>query len=48
MNFWRSFGFYTPSPIDNILEKDSFELEELLEEDDIIHELRVLNKNLLS
>ena len=48
MNFWRSFGFYTPSPIDNILERDAFELEELLAEDDISHELVSHNKNLIA
>eukprot|EP01094_Clydonella_sp_ATCC50884_P004966 TRINITY_DN1394_c0_g1_i1.p1 TRINITY_DN1394_c0_g1~~TRINITY_DN1394_c0_g1_i1.p1 ORF type:complete len:604 (+),score=231.28 TRINITY_DN1394_c0_g1_i1:121-1932(+) len=48
MNFWRSFGFYTPSPIDNILERDAFELEELLAEDDISQELNSHNKNLIA
>ena len=34
--FWRVAGFTQPSPVEAILDKDSFTLEELLDEDDLI------------
>ena len=34
--FWRVAGFTQPSPIETILDKENFTLEELLDEDDLI------------
>ena len=34
--FWRVAGFTQPSPVETLLDKDNFTLEELLDEDDII------------
>ena len=47
MNFWRTFGIHTVSAIDSILEKDSFTLEDLLDEDEVLHECRSENQKLL-
>lgn len=37
-DFWKDFSF--PSPVDDILKKDDFTLEELLDEDDVVTETR--------
>ena len=37
--FWRVAGFTQPSPIETILDKENFTLEELLDEDDLIQVL---------
>lgn len=37
-NFWAEFSF--PSPVDDILKKPSFTLEELLDEDDVVVDIR--------
>ena len=34
--FWRVAGFTQPSPVETLLDKGTFTLEELLEEDDLI------------
>ena len=47
MSFWRTFGFQSVSPIDTILERDHFTLEDLLDEDDILTECKGQNKKLL-
>eukprot|EP01099_Mayorella_cantabrigiensis_P000428 TRINITY_DN1195_c0_g1_i2.p1 TRINITY_DN1195_c0_g1~~TRINITY_DN1195_c0_g1_i2.p1 ORF type:complete len:379 (-),score=79.26 TRINITY_DN1195_c0_g1_i2:468-1604(-) len=47
MSFWRTFGFTTISPIDTILERDQFTLEELLDEEEILQECKAQNKKLL-
>ena len=39
--FWRVAGFTQPSPIETILDKENFNLEELLDEDDLIQVLVV-------
>ncbi|KAK4172594.1 SIT4 phosphatase-associated protein-domain-containing protein [Triangularia setosa] len=44
--FWR-FGGYNVSTIDTILEKESFQLEELLDESDLIQELKQHNPKLV-
>lgn len=44
--FWR-FGGYNVSAIDTILEKESFQLEELLDESDLIQELKQHNPKLV-
>ena len=47
MTFWRTFGFHTVSPVETILEKDNFTLEELLDEEDILQECKSQNQKLL-
>ncbi|ORX92115.1 SAPS-domain-containing protein [Basidiobolus meristosporus CBS 931.73] len=44
--FWR-FGFHTVSPIDTLLEKDDLAVEELMDQDDILQELRAANSKLI-
>lgn len=34
--FWRVAGFTQPSPVETLLDKGTFTLEELLDEDDLI------------
>lgn len=46
--FWKVAGFSQPSPIEQILEKEQFTLEELLDEDDIIQECKSLNGRLIA
>ena len=46
--FWKVAGFAQPSPIEAILDKDSFTLEELLDEDDLIQECKSLNDRLVA
>lgn len=45
--FWHASSYAQPSPIESILEKESFTLEELLEEDDLIQETKSLNGRLI-
>ncbi|GAB4814745.1 hypothetical protein N2152v2_001791 [Parachlorella kessleri] len=44
--FWRVSGLNTASPVDSILDKDNFTLEELLDEDELIQECKSLNARL--
>ncbi|KAK9810880.1 hypothetical protein WJX73_005157 [Symbiochloris irregularis] len=44
--FWH-VGFTQPSPIEGILDKDSYTLQELLEEDDLIQEVKSQNERLV-
>ena len=44
--FWR-FGFHQASPLEAILEKESFTLQELLEEEDVLQECKALNRKLV-
>lgn len=44
--FWK-FGFHAQSAIDNILDRETFTLEELLDEDDILQETKSNNKRLV-
>ncbi|KAL8217835.1 hypothetical protein R6Q57_021208 [Mikania cordata] len=46
--FWRMTGLSTTSPVDTILEKESYTLEELLDEDEIIQECKALNSRLIN
>jgi serine/threonine-protein phosphatase 6 regulatory subunit 3 len=46
MSLWRNFAFQS-SPIDNILERVNFSLEELLDEDDILQEIKAQNRKLI-
>jgi hypothetical protein len=38
MQFWQDFAW--ASPIDDILKSENFKLEDLLDEDDVIQEMR--------
>ncbi|ORX98993.1 SAPS-domain-containing protein [Basidiobolus meristosporus CBS 931.73] len=44
--FWR-FGFHTVSPVDTLLEKEDVTVEELMDQDDILQELRAANSKLI-
>ncbi|XP_010926954.1 uncharacterized protein [Elaeis guineensis] len=46
--FWRMTGLSTASPVDTILDKENFTLEELLDEDEIIQECKALNTRLIN
>ncbi|WIA10355.1 hypothetical protein OEZ85_010547 [Tetradesmus obliquus] len=48
MAFWKVAGFSQPSPIEQILDKEEYNLEELLDEDDIIQECKSLNGRLIT
>lgn len=45
--FWRFGGYANVSTIDTILDRDNFELEELLDESDLIQELKQHNQKLV-
>ncbi|AQK88935.1 DNA damage-binding protein 1a [Zea mays] len=46
--FWRMTGLSAASPVDTILDKENFTLEELLDEDEIIQECKALNTRLIN
>ncbi|KAL6546321.1 hypothetical protein OROMI_022042 [Orobanche minor] len=46
--FWRMAGLSTASPVEAILDKENFILEELLDEDEIIQECKALNGRLIN
>ncbi|KAI3466866.1 hypothetical protein Pfo_023529 [Paulownia fortunei] len=46
--FWHMAGLSTASPVETILDKENFTLEELLDEDEIIQECKALNGRLIS
>eukprot|EP00245_Coleochaete_scutata_P016893 TRINITY_DN806_c0_g1_i2.p1 TRINITY_DN806_c0_g1~~TRINITY_DN806_c0_g1_i2.p1 ORF type:complete len:994 (-),score=262.48 TRINITY_DN806_c0_g1_i2:857-3838(-) len=46
--FWRVAGLATTSPVDTLLDRESFTLEELLDEDDLIQECKSLNGRLVT
>ncbi|CAL9075785.1 unnamed protein product [Musa textilis] len=46
--FWRMTGLSQASPVDAILEKENFTLEDLLDEDEIIQECKALNTRLIN
>ncbi|KAK1369045.1 Serine/threonine-protein phosphatase 6 regulatory subunit 2 [Heracleum sosnowskyi] len=46
--FWRMTGLSTASPVDTILDKDNYTLEELLDEDEIIQECKAINSRLIN
>ncbi|GAB2248108.1 hypothetical protein Droror1_Dr00007990 [Drosera rotundifolia] len=48
MMFWRMTGLSTASPVETILDKADFTLEELLQEDEIIQECKALNSRLIN
>jgi hypothetical protein len=47
MSFWRTFGFHTVSAVETILDRESFTLEELLDEEETLQEVKSQNKKLL-
>ncbi|KAK1324859.1 hypothetical protein QJS10_CPA01g00546 [Acorus calamus] len=46
--FWRMTGLTTASPVETILDKENYTLEELLDEDEIIQECKALNTRLIN
>ncbi|KAK9155173.1 hypothetical protein Sjap_002653 [Stephania japonica] len=46
--FWHIAGLSSASPVDTILDKDNFTLEDLLDEDEIIQECKALNGRLIN
>ncbi|TYI80908.1 hypothetical protein E1A91_D05G118600v1 [Gossypium mustelinum] len=46
--FWRMAALSTASPVETILDKENFTLEELLDEDEIIQECKALNGRLIN
>ncbi|KAJ8751607.1 hypothetical protein K2173_016858 [Erythroxylum novogranatense] len=48
MMFWNLGGISTSSPVESILDKENFTLEELLDEEEIIQECKVLNGRLIN
>ncbi|KAG9145175.1 hypothetical protein Leryth_008964, partial [Lithospermum erythrorhizon] len=46
--FWRMSSFSASSPVETILEKENFTLEELLDEDETIQECKALNGGLIN
>ncbi|KAL5140740.1 Serine/threonine-protein phosphatase 6 regulatory subunit 3 [Glycine soja] len=46
--FWRMAGLSTASPVETILDKENFTLDELLDEDEIIQECKALNSSLIN
>jgi serine/threonine-protein phosphatase 6 regulatory subunit 3 len=44
--FWR-FGFNNPSAIDAILDKEDVDLQEILNEGDVIQEVKTHNQRLI-
>ncbi|KAJ6809621.1 serine/threonine-protein phosphatase 6 regulatory subunit 3-like isoform X1 [Iris pallida] len=46
--FWRIPNFSASSPVETILDKENFTLEELLDEEEIIQECKALNSRLIN
>ncbi|KAM0827844.1 hypothetical protein ACQ4PT_067920 [Festuca glaucescens] len=46
--FWHVPGLSAASPVDTILDKENFKLEDLLDEDEIIQECKALNTRLIN
>jgi hypothetical protein len=46
--FWHVPGISAASPVDTILDKENFKLEDLLDEDEIIQECKALNTRLIN
>ncbi|CAK9237915.1 unnamed protein product, partial [Sphagnum troendelagicum] len=46
--FWRVAGLSTSSPVESVLDKDGYTLEELLDEEEIIQECKALNSRLIN
>eukprot|EP00268_Persea_americana_P004482 TRINITY_DN1142_c0_g1_i1.p1 TRINITY_DN1142_c0_g1~~TRINITY_DN1142_c0_g1_i1.p1 ORF type:complete len:859 (-),score=207.16 TRINITY_DN1142_c0_g1_i1:383-2959(-) len=46
--FWRMTALSASSPVESVLDKDEFTLEELLDEEEIIQECKALNSRLIN
>uniref|UniRef100_A0A6M2F8C8 Uncharacterized protein n=1 Tax=Populus davidiana TaxID=266767 RepID=A0A6M2F8C8_9ROSI len=46
--FWKLTALSTSSPVESLLDKDNFTLEELLDEEEIIQECKALNTRLIN
>ncbi|KAL9390905.1 hypothetical protein Peur_014825 [Populus x canadensis] len=46
--FWKLTSLSTSSPVESLLDKDNFTLEELLDEEEIIQECKALNTRLIN
>ncbi|KAL3629554.1 hypothetical protein CASFOL_026776 [Castilleja foliolosa] len=46
--FWKLTALSSSSPVESVLDKDNFTLEELLDEDEIIQECKALNSRLIN
>ncbi|PKI63853.1 hypothetical protein CRG98_015736 [Punica granatum] len=46
--FWKLTALSAPSPVESILDKENFTLEELLDEEEIIQECKALNSRLIN
>eukprot|EP01132_Coremiostelium_polycephalum_P009691 gene9691-11898_t len=47
MSFWRNFGFQPISHIESILDRDSFTVEDLFDEDELLQECKSQNQRLI-
>jgi hypothetical protein len=47
MSFWKTFGFHTVSAIDMLLDGEDYNLEQLLDEEEILQETKAQNKKLI-
>ena len=47
MSFWRTFGFHTVSGVENVLDRESFTLEDVLEEEEILQETKSQSQKLI-
>jgi hypothetical protein len=45
---WRALNWNTVSPVDTLLERTDFTLEELLDENEVIKELKSQNRKLIN
>lgn len=47
MAFWKNFGFTTHSVIEDILDRQEFTLEDLLNESELLKEVKCQNNRLI-
>jgi len=47
MSFWKSFGFHSVTALDQLLDSGNFTLEQLMDEEDILQEVKGQNKKLI-
>ena len=46
--FWRMAGLAQASPVENVLDREDFTLQDLMEEEDLIQECKSLNGRLVA
>ena len=46
--FWRMAGLAQASPVESVLDRDDFTLQDLMEEEDLIQECKSLNGRLVA